>query len=85
MRTIPSLPNGIKKGDFVVYTNGQPSFYTGTVVKVMDDKKTVVVIDEDNEAEVTLWNAGTAAGTELYGDQIHQLFPAEEFEPITLK
>ena len=56
----------LKVGQTVTYRNGNPSIYTGEIVKITG-KKLVII---DDEAEMELWNAGYAVGSCIDESQI---------------
>lgn len=56
----------IKIGNVIKYTNGSPSIYTGTVVKIK--LTTLVVIDD--AAGMELWKAGYPVGSEITFNQV---------------
>lgn len=58
--------SNFKIGQVVNYTNGNPSLYTGTIVKVKQN--TLIVID--NAASMELWNAGYSVGSEITFNQV---------------
>lgn len=57
---------GYKIGQEVNYSNGNPSIYTGKIVKIKE--KTLIVIDDDYGME--LWKAGCAVGSEITFNQV---------------
>lgn len=70
-RSFPKLPAGISLGDTITYTNGNRGLYTGKVMEI--GQHSLILLDTDNEASVTLWNAGYAVGTQIYADQIQKI------------
>lgn len=60
--------SNFKIGQQVNYSNGNPSIYTGQVVKINQENKTLIVIDD--EAGMKLWNAGHSVGSEITFNQV---------------
>ena len=58
--------SNFKIGQVVNYTNGNPSIYTGEIVKIKE--KTLIVIDD--AAGMELWKAGCAVGSEITFNQV---------------
>ena len=58
--------SNFKIGQVVNYTNGNPSIYTGEIVKIKE--KTLIVIDDASEMQ--LWKSGCAIGNEIAFNQI---------------
>jgi len=58
--------SNFKIGQVVNYTNGNPSIYTGEIVKIKE--KTLIVIDDASAMQ--LWKSGYAIGTEITFNQI---------------
>lgn len=53
-------------GQTINYTNGQPSVYTGKIVKITGEQLVVI----SDEAGMRLWNAGYAVGDCIHISQI---------------
>lgn len=57
----------LKVGHLIDY-NHNGNIYTGKIMEIKNDN--IVVIETDNEAGFTLWNAGYAVGTCIVPSQI---------------
>ena len=55
-----------KVGERVNYSNGNLSIYNGEIVKIKDNSLVVI----DDKAEMELWNAGYAVGSEIAFNQV---------------
>jgi hypothetical protein len=55
-----------KVGQVIKYRNGQPSIYTGKIVKISENSLVVI----DDEAGMILWNSGYAVGSCIHPNQV---------------
>jgi len=60
------MEHNFKVSQTVSYSNGNPSIYTGTIVKVSTNE--IVIIDD--ESGMILWNMGYAVGSCIHPSQV---------------
>lgn len=57
-------------GQVVNYKNGSKSVYTGTIVKIKEEKNGIYLVVIGDESGMILWNAGISCGSYIHESQV---------------